>query len=81
MSKNIKISAKMTSVLINMPIPIEKPTSPSLYSFFHGRKYVFSKSGREKSRRNALLREVKKVKRATGASIYQNFRNTNGKDR
>ena len=43
------VSTKINRVLIKIPIPIENPTKPSLYSFFQGLKYVFTKIGREES--------------------------------
>ncbi len=35
LTKNI-VSTAMKNVLINIPIPIENPTNPFLYSFFQG---------------------------------------------
>lgn len=45
----IKISKStiIRTVLTAIPIPIEKPTNPSRYSFFKGLKNVLRKSGRE----------------------------------
>lgn len=55
-----------------MPIKIEKPTNPSLYSFFQGLKNVFSIRVREKSVRNCLFTLAKKYRREIGALKYQN---------
>lgn len=55
-----------------MPIPIEKPTSPSLYSFFRGLKKVRISSGRENSSKNALLICPKYLISRTGDSRNQN---------
>lgn len=79
--KNIirKISARITKVLMNIPIKIENPTNPSLYSFFQGLKYVFTKRVKENKLRNALLREPKNLKIPKGASQYQNFKNIKGR--
>ena len=41
--------AKITHALINIPMPIENPINPSLYSFFQGLKNVLRRSGIEKS--------------------------------
>lgn len=37
-AKNNTKSASITKVFIKIPIPMEKPTNPSLYSFFQGLK-------------------------------------------
>lgn len=71
-------SAKITKLFIKIPIALEKPTSPCLYSFFHGLKYVFTRRGTEKSSKNALFNEAKKLKSEMGASINQNFKKFKG---
>ncbi len=72
--KNIIKSARITNVLINIPIPIEKPTSPSRYSFFHGRKYVFMSKRSENALKKALFKDLKKERRPIGASKNQNLK-------
>lgn len=62
------MSLKITKVLINIPIPIEKPINPSLYSFFQGLKKVFIKSERENNFKKALLSDPKKAIISFGAS-------------
>ncbi|MCL4418902.1 hypothetical protein M1146_02235 [Patescibacteria group bacterium] len=74
-------SAKITKVLINIPMPIENPTKPFLYSFFQGLKYVFIKRDRETSLRNDLFKDPKKTINPLGASRNQNFKKTNGSDK
>lgn len=78
-SSNKIISAKITNVFIEIPINIENPTSPFLYSFFHGLKYVFTKIGREKRLRNALFKEAKKPISPFGASKNQNLKTNMGR--
>lgn len=74
-------SAKIMKLLINIPIAMENPTNPSLYSFFNGLKYVLTKRGSEKRWMEALLSDAKKLTSTTGASMYQNLRKIKGKDR
>lgn len=59
----------------------EKATSPFLYSFFQGLKYVFIKRGRENNCRSALFKEEKKEIRERGVSINQNFKKIRGNDK
>lgn len=66
--ENKNKSKRIKKVLINIPIPIEKTTSPSLYSFFKGLKKVFKNKGREKRFKNALFKELKNNKIPIGAS-------------
>ena len=73
-----KTSAIITNVFTNIPIAIEKPTKPFLYSFFQGLKKVFTRRGKENNCIKALLREAKKEIKPSGASKYQNFRKING---
>lgn len=40
---------RINTDLIAIPIPLENPTKPFLYSFFKGLKNVFKKSGSEDS--------------------------------
>ena len=72
------MSTAITIDFINIPIPIENPTSPFRYSFFQGLKYVFNKRGKENNCKNALLKEAKKETSHLGASKNQNFRKTKG---
>lgn len=60
---------------------IENLTSPGRYSFLRGLKKVFTKSGNEKSCKNAPLSETKNLKSATGLSMNQNLRNITGSTR
>jgi hypothetical protein len=71
----------ISKLLTIIPIALEKPTNPSLYSFFSGLKNVFKSSGSEKSWKNALLSDWKKPSIEAGASIYQNLRKAKGKKR
>lgn len=77
-NNNKTISVIITIDFINIPMPMENPTSPCRYSFFHGRKYVLIKSGRENNSKKALLSEPKKAKRSAGASQNQNFKKIKG---
>jgi hypothetical protein len=82
-SNNKSIINKTISVIItidftNIPIPIENPTNPFLYSLFHGLKKVLIKSGRENNCKKALFSDPKKPKMPMGASRYQNLRNAIG---
>jgi len=52
-------SAAITKIFINIPIAIEKPTKPFLYSFFQGLKYVLIRIGRETNFRKELFSEAK----------------------
>ena len=72
------MSTIITNVFTNIPIAIEKPINPFLYSFFQGLKYVFSKRGRENNCKKALFKEAKKLSRFLGDSTNQNFRKING---
>ncbi len=74
-------SAAITKVFKNIPIAIEKSTNPFLYSFFHGRKYVFIRRGRDKSESRDWLRVEKNLIIFNGASRYQNFKKTKGRVR
>jgi len=74
-------SAKINRLLITMPIKIEKPTRPWRYSFFQGRKKVFSIKGSEKTPKKALFKEAKKRRIFEGASKYQNFKKTKGNNK
>jgi hypothetical protein len=76
---SMKRSAKIRKVLINIPIPREKPTNPCLYSFLSGLKKVLIKVGSENNTKNASLRDKKNLSIPTGASIYQNFKKISGK--
>lgn len=76
--KNNVKSTKITQLLISIPIPIENPTKPCLYSFFQGLKKVLNKSVKENNRSNAELTEPKKPIRETGASINQNLKKVTG---
>ncbi|MCL5438553.1 MAG: hypothetical protein M1268_01015 [Patescibacteria group bacterium] len=80
-SKNNTKSTRITHVLISIPIPIENPTNPCLYSFFHGLKKVLTKSVRENNLSNAELTEAKNEKSDFGASKNQNFKNTIGNNK
>lgn len=55
--KNNVKPAVIKSVLIIIPIKIEKPTSPSLYSFFQGLKNVLIIKGSENALKKDLLRD------------------------
>ena len=59
---------------------MEKPTSPSRYSFFQGLKKVLSIRGSEKTPKKALFKEAKKRSMFRGASKYQNLRIKKGND-
>lgn len=74
-----KISTIITNVFINIPIAIEKPIRPFLYSFFQGKKNVFIKRGREKIPKKAELKEAKKEIKPRGASKNQNLKNIKGR--
>lgn len=70
---NIIISAKINIDLKIIPINIENPTNPFLYSFFQGLKKVFNIRVTEKSPIKALFRDKKNLRSEMGASRYQNF--------
>ncbi len=74
-------SATMTKLFIKIPIPMEKPTNPSLYSFFQGLKYVFISRGIESSLRKLRFKDLKKESKDNGASKNQNFKNKNGSNK
>jgi hypothetical protein len=57
---------------------IEKPTKPSRYSFFQGRKKVLIIKGSEKTPKKALFKEAKNRSIFRGASKYQNLRKIRG---
>ena len=78
-ANNRTISAMITNVFTNIPIAIEKPTKPFLYSFFQGLKNVFIRSGRENNCKKALFKEAKKEIKPRGASKNQNLRNIKGR--
>lgn len=67
-------SAKIKRLLITIPIKIENPTKPSRYSFFQGRKKVFSIKSKEKTPKKVLFKDIKKLRIFFGASKYQNLR-------
>ncbi|MCL4354934.1 hypothetical protein M1349_05765 [Patescibacteria group bacterium] len=71
-------SASITNVFINIPIPMEKPTNPSLYSFFQGLKYVLTRRGNDRTFKILLFNDEKNKKTDNGISKNQNFRKTNG---
>lgn len=75
---NNTILARITHVFTNIPIPIEKPTNPSRYSFFHGRKNVLRSSVVENNWKKDLLSDAKNASMPTGALMYQNLSNKNG---
>lgn len=77
----IIISATITKVFKNIPIAIEKSTSPFLYSFFQGLKKVFISKGSDRSESKDEFRDVKNLIILNGASRYQNFRKTKGRVR
>lgn len=68
---NIKISANITNSLIKIPMTIENPTKPSLYSFFQGLKKVFIKRGNDTSWIKNLFKEIKNLKTEIGTSKNQ----------
>lgn len=72
------MSTIIINVFTNIPIAIEKPTKPFLYSFFQGLKKVFTRRGKENNCKKALFKEAKKEIKARGASKNQNFRKING---
>lgn len=76
---NRKVSTIITNAFINIPIAIEKPIKPFLYSFFQGKKKVFIKRGREKIPKKAELKETKKEIKPRGASKNQNLKNIKGR--
>lgn len=57
--KKIMLSTIIKTSFITIPIPIENPTKPFLYSFFIGQKNVRIKSGKENSCKNAIFSEAK----------------------
>ena len=71
-------SAKIKRLLIAIPIKIENQIMPSRYSFFQGRKKVFSIRGKEKTPKKVLSKEMKKTKSCLGASKYQNLKILSG---
>src|SRR3989344_3079453 len=77
-NENKTKSTAINSVLKAIPIIMENLTSPSLYSFFHGLKNVFTIRGSEKALKNDLFRFKKYPKRRTGASKYQNLSMSTG---
>lgn len=72
-SAKINKSTEINRVLSAIPINIENLTNPSLYSFFHGLKNVFSIKGTENALKKDLLRVKKYFKILNGASKYQNL--------
>jgi hypothetical protein len=79
--RNKNKSAKINRLFITIPIMMEKPTNPSRYSFFQGRKKVLSISGSEKTPKKAEFREAKNRRIFLGASKYQNFRKMKGNNK
>jgi hypothetical protein len=73
-------SAMIKRLFIIIPIKIEKPTNPSLYSFFQGRKNVLIIKGSEKTPKKFLFKDRKNLKIFFGASRYQNLRIFSGSD-
>lgn len=69
--KKTTMSASITQNFINIPIPIEKPTKPSLYSFFHGLKKVFIKSDKDTNCKKYLFKERKNFITEIGTSMNQ----------
>ncbi len=80
-AKKRRESPTIKNDLINIAMPIENPTSPSLYSLFHGLRNVRTKSGREKSCKNAVLTDIKYAISPRGASKNQNCKNKRGRVR
>lgn len=78
-TNNRKTSTIITNVFTNIPIPIEKPIKPFLYSFFQGKKNVFIRSGRENNCKKALFREAKNAIKFLGDSTNQNLKNIKGR--
>jgi hypothetical protein len=78
--RNVKtiMSTIIKADLMIIPTALEKPMSPSLYSFFNGLKNVLRKSVNENASLKAPLSERKKPIISAGASQNQNFRNKNG---
>jgi len=73
-------SAKMNKLLIAIPIKMENPTKPCLYSFFQGLKKVLIIKVSEKTSKNALFKDAKKRRIFKGASKYQNFKKMKGNE-
>ena len=80
-AKNKIRSAVITKVFMNIPMAIENPTKPFLYSFFQGLKQVFTRIGREINLRKELFKEAKKISIVLGASRNQNFKKIKGSDK
>jgi hypothetical protein len=74
-------SAKINRLFITIPIKIENLTNPSRYSFFQGRKKVFTIRGSEKTPKKALFNEAKKCRIFFGASKYQNLKKMTGNNK
>lgn len=68
-------------LLIAIPMPIENPTKPRLYSFLMGIKNVLRSNGSERSCRNERLKEEKKAIISRGASKNQNLRKIRGSEK
>ena len=77
-AENSNRSAVINKLLITIPIKIEKPIKPFLYSFFHGLKKVLNINGREKALKNDLFNDPKYLKSKKGALIYQNMTMSTG---
>ncbi len=67
-------------LLITIPMKMENPIKPCLYSFFQGLKKVFNIRGKEKALKKALSKEIKNLTIFFGASMYQNFKKMKGND-
>jgi hypothetical protein len=72
--ENKTSEVKIMQLLTKIPIAIENPTKPFLYSFFTGLKKVRSNMGTEKKSKNAPLNILKYFRIENGACPNQNPR-------
>lgn len=71
---NKRSDDRIMLLLRAIPMPIENPTSPFLYSFFTGLKKVRNSMGTEKKSKNAPLKALKYLRIEKGACPNQKAR-------